>query len=333
MRRQNWLLAIALLALPALFACSSTEPGAASGGTSSTGGSATNGGSSTGGSSTGGANGGGANGSLVGNIAVKLFSDQDYSTVIGKIFDGPQPVANPLIGALEVSQEAAGCQLLVPKNAMCEPSCGSTGACTATNKCTPNPTAVSVGTLHVQGLGMDLSLTPISNGYSGPTLPYPPCAEGSDVKIQADSSISATGKCIAGLTLSGPDPIPVKSGMPAKFSWVAPGQAGISRIQIVLEVSHHGGYKGEIDCDVPDTGSFEIPAALVTALVSRGLAGYPTVAVTRVSTAAAAAQPGVKLLVSSSLERAVDTGVISCGIGDTMCPSGTACDDATKICK
>jgi hypothetical protein len=186
--------------------------------------------------------------------------------------------------------------------------------------------------MHMQGLGADLALDPISKGYSGPTLPYPPCTEGADVKLQADS-FSVTGKCIAGLTLSGPDPIPVKSGMPAKFAWAAPGQAGISRIQIALEIAHHGGYKGEIDCDVPDTGSFEIPATLITALVNLGLAGYPTVAVTRVSTAASPGEPNVKLLVSSSLERAVDTGVTSCGIGDATCPNGTSCDDASKTCK
>jgi hypothetical protein len=337
MRRQNTLLAIAVFTLPVALSCSSTNSPAAAGGSSSTGGSFASGGSSGttgGGSATGGGNAGGNVGTLFGNIAVKLFSDPDenYSTVIGKIFDGPQPAPNPLIGPLKVSQEEAGCQLLVPKGASCEPGCGTTGVCTENNHCTPKPNAVSVGTLRVQGLGDELTLTPISLGYSGPTLPYPACTEGADVKLQADT-FAITGKCIAGLKLSGPDPIPVKTGQPAAFSWVPPTKSGISRIQIILEIAHHGGYKGEIDCDVPDTGSFQIPATLITALVNLGLAGYPTVALTRVSTAADAKEPNVKLLVSSSLERAVDTGVISCGIGDTMCPTGTTCDDATKTCK
>jgi hypothetical protein len=122
------------------------------------------------------------------------------------------------------------------------------------------------------------------------------------------------------------------AGQPTALTWVPPGQAGISRVQIVLEISHHGGYKGEIDCDVPDTGSFEIPATLVTALVNLGRAGYPTVGVTRHSTVAASAMPGVKLRVLSYVERPVDTGVISCGIGESMCPDGTTCDIVAKIC-
>jgi hypothetical protein len=96
--------------------------------------------------------------------------------------------------------------------------------------------------------------------------------------------------------------------------------------RLELEIAHHGGYKGQIDCDVPDTGTFDIPAALVTALVALGRAGYPSVKVARTATATAPSQPGVQLVVSSRAQLDVDTGVISCGATTSPeCPTGTTC--------
>jgi hypothetical protein len=172
------------------------------------------------------------------------------------------------------------------------------------------------------------------NNYSGPTLqPFPPCAEGASVTVRSDKFTVATS-CITALALTSPVPIPVKAGAPTQITWTAPGKTGSSRIVIELEIAHHGGYKGQIDCEVADTGSFDIPAPLVTALVNLGLAGYPSVAVTRISRNAPANEPGVKLTVLSRQEVAVDTGVVSCGGSDSPpCPSGMACDDSLKICK
>jgi hypothetical protein len=75
---------------------------------------------------------------------------------------------------------------------------------------------------------------------------------------------------------------------------------------------------------VPDTGSFEIPEPLVTKLVGLGLAGYPTIKVNRVAVGVDASNPEVSLLLSSSLTRAVDTGVISYQ-DDVECPDGQTC--------
>jgi hypothetical protein len=280
---------------------------------------------------------GGAVGNLTGNVTVELFADQSYATVSAQIFDGPKPLPNPSVGPLVVSQQQAGCTLWVPKIVSCSPACGTSSVCTDNNVCTPNPAPKDVGTLHVTGLGgMDLAITSTSPGsYSGPTLQdsqYPPCSEGADIGAQSDQ-FSITGKCIAPFVLTGPDPIPVMSGQSAAFTWTPPSKSGISRVQISLEISHHGGYKGEIDCDVPDTGSFDIPASLVTALVNLGRAGYPSVFVTRVAEAAAPTQSRVKLTMLSQVTRDVDTGVISCGQGTSTCPTGMACDGGTKTCK
>jgi hypothetical protein len=145
------------------------------------------------------------------------------------------------------------------------------------------------------------------------------------------SGFSITTKCITPLVLTTTVPIPVMSGQPVPLAWEPPGQAGISRINIKLDIAHHGGRKGEIQCDVADTGSFSIPAALVTKLVALGLAGFPTIGVKRITTATSTEQPGLTLVMAAPLERAVDTGVTSC-LENTDCPNGGTCNDA-KICE
>ena len=116
----------------------------------------------------------------------------------------------------------------------------------------------------------------------------------------------------------------VRAGEGLLVSWVAPGVEDVSRIHLVLDVAHHGGKKGEIVCDVADTGSFEIPESLVTELVNLGLAGFPTILVTRMAGAAGSLEPDVALTIASPIERLVNTGVTSC-TDDTECPDGTTC--------
>jgi hypothetical protein len=116
----------------------------------------------------------------------------------------------------------------------------------------------------------------------------------------------------------------VKSGEVVHVTWEAAATGSASRIRIGLDVSHHGGKKGQIDCEVPDTGSFDIPETLVTKLISLGLAGYPTINVNRVSVGVDAKNENVSLLLSSSITRAVDTGVRSC-LDDSECEGNEKC--------
>lgn len=115
------------------------------------------------------------------------------------------------------------------------------------------------------------------------------------------------------------------------LSWTPPADGQSSRMEIEVDISHHGGQKGQIDCDVPDTGAFEIPEELVTQLVALGVAGYPTITLTRVSRAAAPEAPGITLSVMSTVDRLVDTGLDSRGM-DSDCPDGLTCDMMRLIC-
>ena len=81
-----------------------------------------------------------------------------------------------------------------------------------------------------------------------------------------------------------------------------------------------------IECDADDTGSLEIAAPLVTELINLGVAGFPTIIVTRKSVGSTTiAQGRVDLIVSSDVEHEVQvSGVTSC-TDDMDCPSGQTC--------
>jgi hypothetical protein len=266
---------------------------------------------------------------LHGSVVVSLVAPSDenegYSAALGRFFDGPSPSPIPL----ELDTEQGACKLLVPSHPFCSTACVD-AACTADDVCTKYPTPLDVGPIAIEGLGATLNVQPSTSMfiYQPPSLPYPPCTEGDAVKASA-SGFSLQAKCIAPLEVTSAEPIPVKTGMPVQLTW-KPASAGGARIRIGLDLAHHGGKKGEIDCDVPDTGSFDIPEPLVTKLISLGLAGFPTISVSRVSLGTDSKQSHVELIVSQSVLRAIDTGVTSCQ-EDGECTAPETCRD-DKTC-
>jgi hypothetical protein len=263
--------------------------------------------------------------SLHGGVFVE-FVPETHTSFLAIFFDRPLTELAPL----EIKEEQAGCRLMVPRQAGCMPACAQDSICTGINTCSPRRNPVDVGVLHVEGLaGMSHDVEPTSPTVLiyqiVTTLPYAACKEGEDVTVSA-KDFSLASKCISPLTVTSTAPIPVTSGQPMRLAWTPPGRLGITRIQLELEISHHGGFKGQIECDVPDTGSFDVPAPLITSLVTLGRAGYPTVKVTRTSMAPASTQPQVTLTMRSQAELIVDAGVISCGAASSPpCPTGTTC--------
>lgn len=267
---------------------------------------------------------------LHGTVSVTLVApDSDsegHTSLLARFFDGPTPPVLPL----ELRRELGACRLLVPTNPFCSTPC-TPAACTADDVCTPYPAPVALGTLSVTGLGAMLNLEPTTSLsiYQSPSLPYPACEAGRSVTASAHD-LELVAPCIEPLELSGPDPIPVSSGASVSLAWTPPAKDVGSVVRIGLDLAHHGGKKGEIECEVPDTGQFEIPEPLVSELVSLGLAGYPTINVTRLSRATAAANTELVLVISSSVERAIDSGVRSC-LDDSGCSEPEVCR-ADKTC-
>ena len=287
---------------------------------------------------------GGATGSgTVGAFQVRLIppvapsgmnpGSPGLTSLVGRVSDGPTP---SLVILVEAAAEGA-CKLFKPKVPFCNTPCGGSAACVADDRCQPYPTAKSLGTVKVTGVKTDtgateFSMEPVSNAYqpaAGVKLPFPAFAEGGAIRIASGGGAYAPftidGKGIAPLDLA-KDAIKLEKDKAVTLRWTPPGQAGLARIFVKLDISHHGGSKGQIDCEADDGGSLVLPASLITQLLALGVAGFPSVIVERKAVSSTAIAPGrVELIVVSGAERFVDIpGLTSCN-DDSQCPMGQKC--------
>lgn len=270
---------------------------------------------------------------LFGSIVVSLRETSEekeaYGLVSGTLYGGAYPDAMPM----RIVQEEDDCQLREAIHPFCGTPCGSDAVCVDDDQCSPYPSPQDVAEITVDGLDpgpVTLPPFPPNFFYQSEELAYPPCSEGDLLRLDADA-FAAEAPCIAPLAVDPDAAISVRSGEPVQLSWDVPGDSELARIQILLDVSHHGGKRGDVVCEVPDTGSYEIPASLVTALLDQGLAGFPSVILTR-RVRSESTLPNVHFSVVASLERSVDTGVQSC-LSDEECPEGQTCDRQAVICR
>jgi hypothetical protein len=178
----------------------------------------------------------------------------------------------------------------------------------------------------------------IASSYQPPTgvtLAYPPFAEGDVV------TFSATGDYFPAFSLMAPAVAPLEvpsgdlkltAGQPLSLSWT-PGTLATATVHVKLDISHHGGSKGQIECDTADDGSLDISAALVQRLLDLGVAGFPAVIISRHSVDSTNLSAGrVELDLSSVVERLVSIdGLTSCH-ENADCPSGQSCQ-ANQACQ
>lgn len=255
------------------------------------------------------------------------------TSVLGKLYDGPS--LSQIVWE-EAAKEGA-CRLSTPRVPFCNEPCGGSAACVEDDTCKPYPAAHSAGTVKAIGLKTEsgpseFSMAPVANSYQPPAgvkLLYPAFAEGDAIRMEASgdyfSAFTLEAKGISPLELLN-DTIVIEPDKPVKLTWTPPGQAGLSTIQVKLDISHHGGTKGVIECEAEDTGSLELPASLITQLTDLGVAGFPTIVLTRRAAVSVTIAPGrVDLVIASSIERAVQIpGVTSC-TDTSSCPDGQTC--------
>lgn len=279
---------------------------------------------------------------LVGAFQVALNPPKEgspgYTSVFGKVFDSPTP--SPLIW--EEAANNGACRLMTPRVPHCEEPCGGTAMCVEDNTCQPYPEVVTVGTVDVEGLrttdgATSFSMDPIAGGYqpAGITLEYPAFSEGDAITFSAagEDSVPAftlEGEGIAKLELLNQS-IELADGQAVDLNWTPPGQADIADIYVKLDISHHGGTKGMIECDAGDSGSLELPADMLDQLKALGISGWPSIVVSRKATGSTnTSRVQVDLVVISTLEMFVDIpGLISC-TRDADCPTGQTCQDDLK---
>jgi hypothetical protein len=256
-----------------------------------------------------------------------------HTTLVGKVSDGPTP---QLIVWEEAAQDGS-CKLLTPRVPYCSQTCSGGSVCVENEKCQKYPSARSIGTVQAKGLktvsgATEFSMDPVANNYQPPTsvtLAYPAFAEGDSIRLEASggsfAAFTLQAQGITSLTLPS-DTISLAENQAVSLTWAPPGKADIAKIQVKLDISHHGGTKGKIECEAADSGSLQLSASLVTQLLKLGVAGFPTIVVTRSAVGSATISAGrLDLVISSEVEKAVTIpGLNSCN-KDTDCPDNQKC--------
>lgn len=338
-RGMNAVLVICLSA-----ACSGGGDDAAESGAGSSGGAAGGGagaaGSDSGGS--GGAGGGGepvASGPPYGPFKVELIAATAAglmgtprparTEVSGFIRDGVEPLKS----GWEMIDEVGDCQLFVPDTPLCDPECAVGEICAPGDACMRVPAKQSAGAVTVTGLGEPIALEDkVAGNYTLPTgltRPYPPCAEGDAITFAVEGNghdpFMLEVPCVA--TLDAPEPVTIEGGAPIELRWAAPTMPELANLHAHLEIAHHGGKRGQLECDTTDDGELDIDATLIDGLINLGVSGFPTIVLTRSASMSGSGEASehVSLTVSASYESPVTIpGVISC-TNNSECPDGQSC--------
>lgn len=261
----------------------------------------------------------------LGSLSVNLGKDR--TIVAGAISNGVLPSS-----IAKVQTESGGCELLVPRDLFCA-SCATTEVCAGNDMCVPKPTKVSAGVLTVNGLLVDTEVTPngITLDYSKTILdPYPAYEVGANVVLRtAGDAVSPFEADVYGVPklTSELAVVNVKHGEVAQITWNTNDvNAEQSSVFVSFSVNVHGAVTGWIECTAADTGTFEIPAELVSALIDLGLSGFPRVELERRSSATVELSDGcVDAYVGSKLTLEIEVdGLASCN-RDEDCPDGQSC--------
>ena len=249
------------------------------------------------------------------------------SQITGRVLDGIDPRS-----VWQELASAEGCQVIIGPTSTCAVACPSGMVCRA-GTCAPEPASHGVGTVNVTGLAIPVTMMPLTNkSYYGPIpsgTSFPPFTPGLPIGLQAAGgdyapfTLTATGIDLLDVPADQPLMLVTKTpNPPLTVRWSAPTRAGSTRMELLMDIAHHGGVAAKLACDLPDTGSGTIPGGLLDTLVGRGTAGFPEITLTRQSVDSTTITPGCVefgVTLSVAVPLMVD-GVISCS-DDTQCPA------------
>jgi hypothetical protein len=262
----------------------------------------------------------------VGGVEVTLADE--YTGINGLILGGVVPSQVP-----ELIGEVDGCRLLKARNLFCDPSCVPGETCGEEGACIPYPKSLSVGVVTITGMKAPQSMeAKWGNHYTNSgSLEHPGFETGMSIHLRAAGDeaegFELSGHGITKLEIpSGAGKVAVEEGAGLALKW-EPGPAvdGV-QVHIELNINNHGSSGAYIACEVEDSGSHSIAAALMTSLQEFGVSGFPSLALTRQSADSVDLPIGcVEFLVASERTVSIEVaGVISC-TADGQCPPDQSC--------
>lgn len=271
-----------------------------------------------------------------GSFSVDVY--EDYSLVSGAVANGVNPVT-----VLELMAEEGGCQLLRRNNPFCDPPCDAGDVCDFSGSCIPFPTNQDIGTVTVGGLEDRVVMRPIAPGnqYFDTSVPHPVFQPGNLIELRTwdntfgSSDVTLHGVGVAPIDVGGPKTTwTIFDNQPLTITWNAPGGSLQSRIWVKLNIDQHGTTPVTMYCDLPDTGTADLPASLLHTLINYGVTGFPNATISRRTVDSAAIESGcMQLTVQSptSPQIRVD-GFIPCN-NSADCTSPQICDPITYLCR
>lgn len=237
----------------------------------------------------------------------------------------------------EFVREEGECELLVPAFPFCDPVCASGTVCVAGDMCVSEAQPVNIGPITVSGLltqagATELTVAPIgskSNYLLGASdsLEYPPAEDGAPVALTGEINglpLSITTSGISPISVDTAD-LPIGGEEDVVVTWAEPESGSQSEMELLVDISHHGGVKGKVLCTTADDGEHTIPASILNDLIDLGVAGFPTLTYHRVARGVSAAPHEIEFRVEQNVQISVAIdGLVSCTF-DEDCPDGEVC--------
>jgi hypothetical protein len=264
----------------------------------------------------------------------KVEKQVDFGVVQGEVRDGVVPTAIP-----NVVDDDGRCRLLERRNLACFPACVGMETCGESGACIPFPRQVSVGEVRISGLIRDTVMSPLmpGNSYLSPGAPNPPYVVESPIVLSAAGQEGIPAFQLFGI---GSEPLGeaptwvLTPGSDLVLEWSAPTVDVATTVLAELSIDQHGITPLSLSCELEDTGTATIPAAIVDRLIASGVTGFPNGRITRRTADHVDLAIGcVDLVVGSPLSANVSvSGFTPCDApGD--CPSGQTCNIALERCE
>lgn len=256
--------------------------------------------------------------------------EEFYAQISGEVAAGVIPLT-----VLQEVESKGDCRLMRKENPFCEVPCQAGELCDHDGTCVDYPENKSVGTVTVSGLkDGDVVMEPKNATYFDTNVSMPLFDPGAPIELKA------TGDELPGFELKAygvPDlalaegVITMKSGQPLDIAWAA--EPGAWKLYFSLNIDQHGSSPATLFCEVPDSGSYQVPAEFVDAILSMGVSGFATAHFYRRTVDSIEITPGcVQLTVSSYVYGKLEVeGHTACNV-DPDCPEGEICEVAINTC-
>lgn len=260
-------------------------------------------------------------------------SYEDYSIVDGRVADGVVPLT-----VLEELATEGSCRLLRRNNPHCAEGCGPDETCDFDGECLPYPTDLDLGTVSVLGLAVDVEMEPRTPGahYFDTTLPHPALAADDLITVVTAGALGP--QRLYGVGMEDLEPVSEQwllvRGEALVVEWTAPTGLARSKVSLHIDIDQHGSSPASVHCDFPDTGSAEVPAAMVDALISAGVSGFPSGSLSRRTQDHQLVEAGCFDFTVASTRRPDEVRVKGYTPCDDQgdCPPGQVCDLDIEIC-